>query len=276
MEIRELAKGVYAILTELGDPRGDSNFGLITGNNGAVLIDADIRRWEETKQFIVSVTKQPVRYLINTHDNFDHTSANTMLARQGAVIISSKACRHAMSMTGRKEFKEKVVSRCFNLKKKYELDELSMPDLTTDGQLCLNLGERILEISFVGHAHTPGDMVVYLPDEEILFAGDVLFNGCHPVAHSGDTSNWLKVLDTLMEKSIRLTVPGHGEPAIGNNNLDILKNYFQVVRSRVGELKAEGLSLEEVENKLKLPEFEDWRKKKWLPMSIRKIYAELI
>ena len=46
MEIRELPQGVYALLTEVGDSRGDSNFGLITGSNGAVLIDADIRRWE--------------------------------------------------------------------------------------------------------------------------------------------------------------------------------------------------------------------------------------
>jgi len=274
MELRELAKDVYAILTEVGDPRGDSNFGLITGNNGAVLIDADIRRWEETRQFIESVTNQPVRYLINTHDNYDHTSANTLLARQGAVIISSKACRSILSMTGCKEFKEKM-SQDINLKEKYEIVELSMPDITTDGQMYAHLGERILELSFVGHAHTPGDMVVYLPDEEILFAGDVLFNGCHPVTRSADTSNWVKVLDTLMGKSIKLTVPGHGEPAVGKSNLDNLKNYFQIFRSRVGVLKASGLSIEEVEKSFALPEFENWGKKNWLPVSIKKIYGEL-
>ncbi len=48
MEIHKLAQGVYVILTDIGDPRGDSNFGLVTGAGGAVLIDADIRRWEET------------------------------------------------------------------------------------------------------------------------------------------------------------------------------------------------------------------------------------
>lgn len=82
MEIRKLARGVYALLTGIGDPRGDSNFGLITGPGGVMLIDADIRRWEEISGLIRSVTDRPVRYLINTHDNFDHTSANTLLARK--------------------------------------------------------------------------------------------------------------------------------------------------------------------------------------------------
>ncbi len=275
MELRQLAKNVYAILTELGDPRGDSNFGLIIGNNGVALIDADIRRWVETRRFIESVTEQPVRYLINTHDNFDHTSANTLLARQGAVIISSKACRSIMSMTGREEFKEKM-SQDVKLWGKYEVAELSVPDLTTDGQLCLNLGESNLEISFLGHAHTPGDMVVYLPGEEILFAGDVLFNGCHPVTRSANTSNWVNVLAKLKQKSIKLTVPGHGDPSIGKSNLDNLQNYFEVFRARVGELKASGLSVEEVEESFALPEFESWGKKNWLPVSIKKIYSELV
>jgi len=159
---------------------------------------------------------------------------------------------------------------------KYEVAELSVPDLTTDGQLCLNLGECNLEISFVGHAHTPGDMVVYLPDEEILFAGDVLFNGCHPVTRSANTSNWVNVLAKLKQKSIKLTVPGHGDPSIGKSNLDNLQNYFEVFRARVGELKASGLSVEEVVESFALPEFESWGKKNWLPVSIKKIYSELV
>lgn len=274
MEIRKAARGVYAILTRIGDPRGDSNFGLITGPGGVMLIDADIRRWEETSGLVRSVTDQPVRYLINTHDNFDHTSANTLLAREGAVIIASQACRSILSGAGRREYREKI-SQDLSLGEKYGSDDLTLPYITTDGCLRIDLGDRIIETIFLGHAHTPGDMAVYLPDEGILFAGDVLFNGCHPVTRNADIASWLKVIDFLEALPVRLTVPGHGEPSSGKINLASLRGYFETLRLRVGELKSRGLTLEQVEKQLELPEFASWGKKNWLPGSIKKIYSDL-
>jgi cyclase len=144
-----------------------------------------------------------------------------MLARKGAAIIASEACRSIMATTGTKEFSIKIAEDN-ELREKFKLDVLSLPEITTDERLYLNLGEHTLEIIFVGHAHTPGDMVVYLAEEEILFAGDVLFNGCHPVTRNTDTANWLKILADLGQKPIRLTVPGHGEPDSGKRNLENL------------------------------------------------------
>lgn len=274
MEIRELARDVYVILTEIGNSRGDSNFGLINSSDGAVLIDADIRRWAEICEFIKSVNEQPVKYLINTHDNFDHTSANTLLAREGATIIASNTCRSILADTGGREFAEKIAQDS-ELREKYNLDLLSLPDITTDDRIYLHLGERTLELIFVGHAHTPGDLVLYLADDEILFAGDVLFNGCHPVTRKANINNWMKILAELRQKQIRLTVPGHGEPASGTSNLEILQRYFEIFRSRLAELKAKGFSVEEAVKQFALPEFENWGKKNWLPASIKKIYEEL-
>ena len=275
MELRELSQGVYAIITELGDPRGDSNFGLITGSNGSVLIDMDIRRWEEVWPLIESVSEQPIRYFVNTHDNFDHTSANTLLAQKGVTIIASEACRAILAANGAKEFNEKI-AKDEVLREKFGISSLSLPDMTIEERLSINLGEEhTLELFFVGHAHTPGDLVVYLPDKEILFAGDVLFNGCHPVTRNANTANWIKVLSALSDKPLRLTVPGHGEIASGNDNLEDLKRYFQTFHSHVRELIDRGLSIEEVEEQFVFTEFESWGKKKWLPASIRKIYQEI-
>lgn len=274
MEVRKLTQGVYTIMSEIGDPRGDSNFGLITGANGSVLIDMDIRRWEEAWPLIESVAEQPVRYLINTHDNFDHASANTLLAQKGAIIISSEACRSILTAKGAREFRERI-AQDDTLRQKYGLSSLSMPDITTDGRLYLNLGERTLELYSAGHAHTPGDLVVYLPKEEILFTGDILFNGCHPVTQNADTANWIKVLAELSNMPLQLTVPGHGEIADGKSNLETLQSYFQIFHFRIRELILQGLSLEEVEKQFKLPEYENWGKKNWLPVNIKKIYQEL-
>ena len=162
MEIRELTHNVFVLLTKIGDLNGDSNFGLIIGDNGVVLIDADIRRWDEIKKHINRITKKPIKYLINTHDNFDHTSANTVLTRMGVVVIASKTCYEIMVKRGKIEFFNKM--KIYNdLKDKYELDELSLPDITFNDKLYLNVGKRTLELYFVGPAHTPGDLIAYLP-----------------------------------------------------------------------------------------------------------------
>lgn len=274
MQTSELGEGIYVITTDIGDSRGDSNFGLLTCDDGAVLIDNDIRRFDEMMGLIRKMTDKPIRYVINTHDGFDHTSANTLLAREGAVIIASPACRHIMATEGRKAFQDKMASDP-STRDKYDLHDLSLPDIAVRNSLNLHLGNMSIEVSFMGHAHTPGDVVVYLPEEQILFAGDILFNECHPVTGHGNTAEWIRILDRLDALPLRLTIPGHGKVAEGKQNVESMRRYFLTFRARMSELVAQKVSVEEAEQRLALPEYAHWSKKNWLPQSVKKIYSEI-
>lgn len=276
MKIQELADGVYAILADPGHPQGDSNFGLVVGDDEAVLIDSDVRRSEEVELEIRRVTDVPIRYLVDTHDNYDHASGNVAFDPRDTVIVSSEACRDRLARD-RDGHKARLLETdaIRNAGGEQVLDSRLLPDITVTGTLNLHIGSRVLELIAVGHAHTPGDLVVYLPDEGILFAGDVLFESCHPVTRSADIGNWLRVLSNLKEKPISLTVPGHGRVRREFKNIESLDDYFRTLRSRVEELKGTGASLSEVQERISLAEYEDWGKERWLPATIENVYQEV-
>ncbi|MFO8060671.1 MAG: MBL fold metallo-hydrolase [Bacillota bacterium] len=276
MEIRRLTDGVYAILTEIGHPDGDSNFGLIVGEDGAALIDCDIRRWGDVQRMIRSVTDAPVRYLINTHDNFDHASGNALFSPGGTVILATEACRRILASDA-DDLRSRVAAADAGgaLPGPDVPERALLPGITTSTGLTVHLGGRALELVPVGHTHTPGDLVVYLAGERILFAGDVLFEGCHPVARNADIENWMRVLSELKERPISLTVPGHGRIRSGCDNMETLRDYFTVVISRVRELRDRGLSLAQVQEEIEFPEFEAWGKGRWLPSTVERIYEDL-
>lgn len=272
MNVHELAAGVYVISTTAGDARGDSNFGLITTSQGSVLIDADVRRWQEGGDLIRPLLKSPLAYLINTHHHYDHTSANQVLERQGVTIISSRACRDKIAtMAGglRQKLAEEPAAAAL------QVQEVALPRITDTGGMRLYLDGRVLELRVMGHAHTSGDLVVYLPAEQVLFTGDVLFHNCHPVTGEADTGNWMAILEQLASWNIALTVPGHGEPATGHANINALRQYFIILREKVAHMAASGMDLEAAVREFSLPGYEGWGKKNWLPASVQKVYGEI-
>jgi cyclase len=79
-----------------------------------------------------------------------------------------------------------------------------------EGRLELKVGGRRLELIVVGPAHTPGDTIVWVPDEGVVFAADVAFIGVTPVIWAGPVGNWLQALDTIAALEPEVVVPGHG------------------------------------------------------------------
>ncbi len=276
MQMHKLADGIYALLAQIGAPEGDSNSGLVVGNREAALIDCDIRRWDDMREQIREVTDVPIRYLIDTHDNFDHASGNVIFDPGETVIVASEACRDLLARDPDGHRTKIAQSGAFGAADDCaELEERLLPDIAAVGLLTLHLGGRVLDLVPVGHAHTAGDMVVYLRDEKILFAGDVLFEGCHPVARNARLDDWLEVLSSLRQWPISRTVPGHGAIREEYENIADMEDYFQVVRSRVRELKDAGASASEVQEKIDLDEYADWGKSGWVPATVRKLYEGL-
>jgi len=273
MDAEELQEGIYVLRTKEWGSQGDSNFSLIVGNTGAVLIDNDIRRVEEIQRLIGTITDKPIRFVINTHGDFDHVSANKLWSKQGAIILSSLSCRDYMDRTGRKEFQERTISYQ-SLKDRYQIDDIGLPDITVKETLTLHLDGKRIFVKFMGHGHSTCDTIVYLPEEEILVAGDLLFNGCHPVIRNSNIAEWLKILERLMVMPISSTVPGHGEITRGIGNIEHMHSYLLALRIKIADLVARKIPLEDAEQYLELREYSHLTMSERIPGILEKMYVD--
>ncbi len=269
--LQKLADGVYAFLGQ----DGNSNYGVIETEQGLVIIDNDIRSADRLQEAIRSVTAQEMRFLINTHNAFDHASANYVFARAGATIISSAACRQGMAQTGRKKFEE-MKAADEKVRALANGAETVLPGITFDRRLTLHLGSRMIELIHFGHGHTPGDIVVHLPQEGILFSGDLIVNGYRPQLRDGSCDGWLRILEELDAIAPGRIVPGHGPVTQGREGIRALREYFLRVKSAVAEMAARGKTLEEILEEFTLPEYEGWGKMKFWPNTIRVVYRETV
>ena len=267
--VKQLAEGVYAFIGH----GGDSNYGFITTSRGLVVIDNDIRSVAEFRQAIAAVTPEKVKYLINTHHAFDHASANQIFAEEGATIISSSACRQVMAETGESKLAAMRASDA-QIRSLTEGVGVVLPDLTFERRLSLHLGSHQLELVHFGQGHTPGDAIIYLPQEKILFGGDLVMNGYNPQVRDGNPYNWMDFLEEMEQIPLATVVPGHGFVA-QPDCLGRLKAYFLNLHENVEKMVIQCKSLEEIQKELVLPAYADWGKTRFIPDTIRKMYARI-
>ena len=268
----ELAPRVYAYI----DPEGTwfkSNLGIVAGDNYTVLIDTQYNA-ERMRRILKSLREMglpPVRLIVNTHHHGDHVWANHLLP--DAVTISSRATQEVLKLlekTSPNMYKPLFPSLDFTGAK------------NTPTQLAFEKGDVILEppgapkmvLRILGPAHTVGDLIVYLPDHDIVFAGDIVFYRVTPLAHEGYIEGWLKALDQLAELRPRLIVPGHG-PLSTSEALHEVKSYFEVVRRAALRGLEKGLDPLEAALGTELGPYREWRDLERLVPNIERAYMEL-
>ncbi len=269
--LQKLTDAVYGFIGHDGEP----NHGFVVAEKEVAVIDNDIRYIDQFMEAIRRTTRLEIKYLINTHHAFDHTSANHVFAGQGAVIISSLRGREYLAEIGEQKIAE-MGTRDENLRKLTRGLKVTLPDITFDHRLSIHLGSQLLELIFVGHCHSPGDIIVYLPKEEIVFAGDLLLHKNHPNIRDGNMDNWIKALDLIYELPVETIVPGHGGIIRSKEECRVIKEYFLKVKNKVEEEVKQGKNLADIKRDFSLPEYRDWGKTKWLPLNIEKIYRECV
>jgi glyoxylase-like metal-dependent hydrolase (beta-lactamase superfamily II) len=156
--------------------------------------------------------------------------------------------------------------------------ELVQPHETYEGARTLDLGNRSVELREFGGAHTHGDQVVLLPDEGVLFAGDLVENRFFPIVF-GDVANgpaWIDTLDRLEALDARTVVPGHGEVG-GPELIRSLRAYLIEVRDAVATRLRQGQDVETIAAELG-PEirarYESWDNPEWIDFAVRNFHRE--
>ncbi|MBS1879432.1 MAG: MBL fold metallo-hydrolase [Actinobacteria bacterium] len=150
--------------------------------------------------------------------------------------------------------------------------ELVPPDLTYEGQLRINLGGRAVELLDVGPAHTRGDQLIWLPQERVLFAGDLIENAFFPILPDPDANGvwWLEALDRIAALEPETVVGGHG--AVGGPELiEAFREYLERVRDRNAELEAAGTESGEIVTTIEaevLERYDGWGNEVWIKSAV--------
>jgi cyclase len=284
--LHEVGDGLYAYLQPDGG-WGQSNAGLVSDGEQSLLIDTlfDLKltsqMLDEMRRAVPGAAR--IETVLNTHANGDHCYGNQLVS--GARILASqRACEEmselppaamaalveqAPNMGALGEF----FLQCFG---SFDFSgiELTLPSETFSGELTVGVGDREVRLIEVGPTHTGGDTIAWLAGERVLFTGDVLFNGGHPVVWAGPVSNWIAACERILELDPAVVVPGHG-PLAGLDEVRELRAYFEYLYERARACHSEGMSAIEAARSLSLDRWAEWGERERLVVNIACIYAEI-
>jgi glyoxylase-like metal-dependent hydrolase (beta-lactamase superfamily II) len=284
LELQEIAPRVFACLVE---DRGWcwSNAGFVDRGPG-LMVDtfADVARTRRALSLLADKGGDEPGQLVNTHHNLDHCWGNQLF--RDREIIGHRRCAELMQRDLRPEMMQAMLDAVdpppgvawFAGDVRGEFDfsdvEITPPNRLLDGDESLELDGLRVELLYVGPAHTAGDLLVHLPDEGILFAGDVIFRGCTPIGWEGTHAGWLAALDRILALEPRLVVPGHG-PLCGPEGARELRDYFEHVFAESRRCFEQELPVEEAARSIELGPFADWNQPERLVFNVARAYREL-
>jgi cyclase len=284
--LHDVGDGLYAYLQPDGG-WGWSNAGLVVDGERTLLIDTlfDLTLTEQMLRAMRDAVPAAARIdtLVNTHANGDHCYGNQLL--RGARIVASE--RTAAEMTELPPAAmAALVEQAPNMGElgAFFLDcfgafdfsgiELVLPEETFSGELAMQVGDLTLRLIEVGPAHTRGDTLVHVPSERVLFSGDILFSGAHPITWAGPVSNWIAACDRILALEVDVIVPGHG-PLAGLDAVRELKAYFEYLYGEARARHAEGMTALQAARSISLDRWADWGERERLVVNIANIYGEL-
>ncbi|HVL19183.1 MAG TPA: MBL fold metallo-hydrolase [Gemmatimonadales bacterium] len=210
--MRELAPGVYAVVGDTGrGVEGRPNAGFVVTREGVVVIDAlaSPRQGEQLLQTIRGVTDQPVKWLVLTHHHPDHHFGAIVLRKAGARVIAHPD-RRSLAAEGGEDALIADWVRVVGLDAMRGFEFADVPDRPVTRVDTLRLGGRAIVITHPGAGHSAGDLLVWLPKERVLFAGDVLVEDGVSMVVDGNADELLRVLDVVDALHATVVVPGHG------------------------------------------------------------------
>ena len=274
-ELRQLAPNVYVYQQQGGTGllnAGISNAGLFVGEDGLVALDA-LGFPLQTKAFIAAAKKatggKPFAQLINTHHHGDHVAGNQFFLP--AQILSHPYCRQevlkAAPNTPASWPKQE------GLADGTEVRKLTPPSVTFEDNLTYFIGGNAVEFHFAGPAHTWGDLIAYLPQHKILFAGDVAFFHLVPYAHNAHVSKWLESIDKIMKMDVDVIVAGHG-PVGGKKDLVEMAEYFRFLKAEAKRRYDSGMSAGAAAADIKMGKFDNWMGPERICMNTVRLYDE--
>ncbi|MFC8531447.1 MBL fold metallo-hydrolase [Nocardia sp. NPDC057227] len=236
--LEEVAPDVFAYV----QPDGGwcvNNAGLIRSAGHAVLIDttATERRSRALAGTVAELLDGAApEWLVNTHFHGDHSFGNVVFDR--SLIVAHTATREEAAKAG---LGMTTLWRDVD----WGAVELRLPDLTVDAGAVIHAGDTRIELIHPGPAHTTGDLLAWLPEQRVLFAGDIVLAGVAPYALMGSVAGTVAALDAVAALDPLIVVPGHG-PVSGPAVIAENRRYLRWIQSLAADGAAAGVSALEI------------------------------
>jgi cyclase len=226
--LKSLGHNVFA---GIDDAKGDAgaNAGFVIGDDGVAVIDT-FENPEASKQMLAEIrklTQLPIKFVVNTHYHIDHVAGNSLFQQNGGVVFAQRNVRGWIHTENLKFFGKDIKPE-----QRKMVETLGAPDAVYDTGVTLFLGARRIDVR-VFPGHTGGDSVVFIPDTNVVFTGDLFWRNTLPNLIDATTSAWIPSLNSITAAAPdAIYVPGHGD--IGNaTDVKSFRDYLAFLREQI-------------------------------------------
>lgn len=278
-----LADNVYGY-EEIRSP-GFTTVSLIVVGKAGVLI-ADGQGSPAATQTMLdqirTVTQLPVRWYVVGSDHGDHTTGNSVLPKEVTYIVhpaSRLQLERDAAAAVAAHARAAATARASGTAPPAPRVVVVPPTAMTSDQQAVDVGGAVVQVLFLGRAHTGGDLSVYLPNQKILFMSEAYLNRVFPAMRSAYPSEWVRTIERALAMDVQRYVPGHGfieEPGVSRAELTTFKDALVAVIEEAKRLHALGLSVDDAVKQANWGTYKEWfLSEQQAPIAIRRVYEEI-
>jgi len=259
LEPKKVSDSVWCFFGKLQPPTKEnggfmSNSCYIKTKDSYVVVDSGptYQFAQQSYKIMRKVSDLPISTVINTHEHDDHWQGNNYFKEKfNATLIGSELQQKSFKPGDKTRIQKVVSPDTYALTKIVPLDKIIKKDTF------IIVGGRKIMIMALGYkAHSPDDLFVYLPDEKVLFSGDLVMNGRVTSNRDGSVLGQIKAHKELNQKPWKVLIPGHGYDT-SKNAMKESEMYFNLIKDRVSKAIADDVEAGDISKRVTLPEFKD-------------------
>lgn len=240
----EIGKDLWAFTAE-----GDPNTGVIIGDDSVMIMDAQAtpRLANMVIEKVRTVTDKPIKYVTLSH--YHAVRVLGASAYNASEIIMSEKARAMVVERGQEDW-DSEFGRFPRLFEGHEsIPGLTWPSMTFNTRMTVYLGKRRVDLMHLGRAHTAGDIVAYVPDENVMFTGDIVEYKSACYCGDGHFHDWPATLEAIRAFGPRAIAPGRGDALVGDamvhEAIDLTKDFVESTYRPAAQVALGGGSLKE-------------------------------
>ena len=277
ISFNEIGKDLWAFTAE-----GDPNSGVIIGDDSVMIIEAQATPKLANKviEKVREVTDKPISHLVLTHYHAVRVlGASAYNAKQ---IIMSEMARSMVVERGQEDW-DSEFQRFPRLFQGHEsITGLTYPTTTFKNKMTVYLGKRQVNLMFLGRAHTAGDIVIHVPDQNVMFTGDIVEYKSACYCGDGHFNDWGNTLNAIKQFNVQAIAPGRGDAIVGtqmvNEAIECTRDFVSNTYQPAAQVAARGGTLKEAWDEVRKicdPKFSDFAiYEHCLPFNVARAYDE--